>query len=77
MSIRCRFYFNPFHQIINFLALVRFRRKVNRNDGQGIKSKLVVKDIIKQGQHKNGGLEKEMGSREEGKFKVMLFSKLQ
>jgi hypothetical protein len=77
MSIKCRFYFNPSHQIIDFLPLVGFRRKANRNDGQGRKSKLVIKYIIKQGQHKNEGLEKEMGSREEGKLKVMLFSKAQ
>jgi hypothetical protein len=52
MSIKCRFYFNPSHKVIDFLALVCFRRNVNRNDGRGRKSKLVVKDIIKQGQHK-------------------------
>jgi hypothetical protein len=57
--------------------LVGFRSKVNRNDGQGKKSKLVVKDITNEGQHKNGGPKKEMGSKKEGKFKVMFFLKVQ
>jgi len=46
--------------------LVGFRRKVNRNDGQGRKSKLVVKNITNQGKHKNGGPKKKMGSRMKG-----------